>query len=269
MPSANPAPASRRRFLKLALAGACACLPLAPLGLWAAPADSREQALRASMAGLAEGMARMLAPAHGPDLARDMAREAREAFAASLGRLPGLGPDNPNQESLDQAAFLAAMRVPMARRGLAARETGRVLYDLCAMEMAAQAEPALARGRAYFSRENLETLRQWARRTRERAFPGDWVAEVAFVGQGQDLEIHKTYRECGAFKLFQALGVAEVAPFFCLNDFVTSRAEGTGLTREHTLAQGDAVCDFRYRQGRAVTQGWDTELPLLKTRGYL
>lgn len=270
MTAANPAPASRRRFLKLALAGACACLPLGPLGLWAAPAASREQAQRAAMAGMAQGMAQMLAPAHGPEAARDMAREAREAFAASLDRLPDLGPDNPNQESLEQAAFLAAMRVPMARRGIPARDTGWLLYDMCEQEWSGRPrEATLAEGAAYFSPKNLDFLSRWAEDTRKRTRPGDWVATVEIRERDGAVEVFKTYAECGALKLFRSLGVAEVAPFFCLNDFVTSRFQGTGLVREHTLAQGDAVCDFRYLQGRAVTQGWDTELPLLKARGYL
>ena len=56
-------------------------------------------------------------------------------------------------------------------------------------------------------------------------------------------------------------GAAEVAPYFCLNDFILSRAEGTGLSRAHTLAQGHDRCDFRYKKGREVTQDWDTETP--------
>lgn len=51
----------------------------------------------------------------------------------------------------------------------------------------------------------------------------------------------------------------DVAPYFCLNDFPRSRAEGTGLVRTGTIAQGAALCDFRYKLGREVTQGLETE----------
>ena len=36
---------------------------------------------------------------------------------------------------------------------------------------------------------------------------------------------------------------------------------GTGLRRQGTLAQGDALCDFRYKKGRAVVQDWQSEVP--------
>jgi len=52
-----------------------------------------------------------------------------------------------------------------------------------------------------------------------------------------------------------------VAPYFCVNDFTLSTAQGAGLARVHTLAQGDGLCDFRYTLGRPVVQGWDTETP--------
>jgi hypothetical protein len=62
-------------------------------------------------------------------------------------------------------------------------------------------------------------------------------------------------------KFFRAHGVAAVAPYFCLNDFLTSRAQGTGLSRAHTLGQGDALCDFRYTENGPVAQSWETETP--------
>ena len=55
-----------------------------------------------------------------------------------------------------------------------------------------------------------------------------------------------------------ALGVDRLDAQVSLNEIVaTARAEGTGLARTTTLASGGKVCDFRYKQGRATTQGWD------------
>lgn len=63
---------------------------------------------------------------------------------------------------------------------------------------------------------------------------------------------------CPAFaSIAQGIGMPELAPYPCRIDFPTARAEGTGLERTTTLASGGKVCDFRYKQGREVTRGWD------------
>ena len=85
-------------------------------------------------------------------------------------------------------------------------------------------------------------------------------------GDGKTFDAGYDYTECGAVKYFKAQGVAEVAPYFCLNDFLASRAQGTGLVRKGTLAQGDPLCDFRYKRDRPVTQDWDTEVPRFSGR---
>ena len=107
---------------------------------------------------------------------------------------------------------------------------------------------------------NRTCMRAWAENSQKRLIPGDWV--VKFVpGDGKTFDVGYDYTSCGAFNYFKAQGAAEVAPYFCLNDFLASRAQGTGLSRQHTLAQGDSVCDFRYKRDRPVTQDWDTEVP--------
>ena len=48
----------------------------------------------------------------------------------------------------------------------------------------------------------------------------------------------------------------DIAPYFCMNDFIKSKAYGTGLSRTTTIAEGYPICDFRYKEGREVTQGF-------------
>ncbi len=49
-----------------------------------------------------------------------------------------------------------------------------------------------------------------------------------------------------------------------MNDFRRSAAYGTGLERKGTLAMGYPRCDFRYKKGRPVTQGWQSERAKIK-----
>jgi hypothetical protein len=253
---------SRRRFLLAGAAAACGLyFPGASL---AGPAmDPAEQRRRAAVFdSMRDGIAQCLVPRLGKDAAQATALACAARFAELLPRLPDIGgAANRNQEYLVQAAWLIAMSKAVKAAGLAAADAGRVLYDLYGQELAATPEKDLrARGAAYFSPDSYAALRAWAAATRQRRYPGDWVATAVF-GNGEDFDVGHDYAQCGALLLFRAHGEADAAPYFCLNDFLLSRSEGTGLRRVHTLAQGDPLCDFRYKRGREVTQSWETEVP--------
>ncbi|HWR03068.1 MAG TPA: L-2-amino-thiazoline-4-carboxylic acid hydrolase [Humidesulfovibrio sp.] len=274
-----PALFSRRSFLfsslraglGLGLAGACACY--FPAGLLAAtsaaPAaadPARTAGLSAEFAGVSQGAEAWLAPRLGAARAQRIAADSRTRFAALLPSIPDIGPANRNQESLMQAVWLTAITQAMRALGLPEKDAGRLMYDLCEEEMRNQPQERLrARGQALFSQEGRAELAAWAEDTRKRRHPGDWVAKAVF-GDGDAFDLGYDYSECGAVKFFQAHGVGAVAPYFCLNDFVLSRAEGTGLTRRHTIAQGDSLCDFRYKKDGPVHQSWDTETPRFAKR---
>jgi len=253
---------SRRLFLQAGLTAACG-LYFPRLSMAAPGMDAARQARHVvEFRSMCPGIAQYLTPRIGTEAAHRAAEDSAARFAALLPGLPFIGGEaNRNQENLIQAAWLIAMSKAVKARGLGAADAGRILYDLCDRELAAMpAQELLKRGAAYFSEENYAFLRQWAEETSTRRYPGDWVARVV-LGTGDDFDIGHDYAQCGAVLLFRAHGEEDVAPYFCLNDFVLSRHEGTGLRRAHSIAQGDALCDFRYKNGREVTQSWETEVP--------
>jgi len=253
---------SRRRLLQAGLAAACG-LYFPKISLAGPVMDPAEQARRvAEFRSMCGGIEQCLVSRLGKDAARDAAMDCAARFEELLPGLPDIGgAANRNQEYLIQAAWLIAMSKAVKAKGLAAADAGRVLYDLYGQDLAATPEKDLrARGAAYFSKESYASLRAWAEQTQKRRSPGDWVATAVF-GDGEDFDVGHDYAQCGAVLLFQAHGEADAAPYFCLNDFLLSRAEGTGLHRVHTIAQGDRLCDFRYKRGREVVQSWETEVP--------
>ncbi len=267
---------ARRRFLNVGVAAGCSCF--FPSALLAAPETAgagidaqRAQRLQADMqaefAGLSEGVEAWLAPRVGGQQAAAIAAHSRACFAALIGAIPDIGSGNRNQESLNEAVWLTAIAQAMQAAGLPLRDAGRLFYDLCAQAMAQRrADEAHAKGQVIFSAAGREALRRWADGTQQCRHPGDWVA-VAVFGNGKTFDVGYDYTECGAVKVFTAHGVAGVAPYFCLNDFTLSRSQGTGLSRVHTLGQGDALCDFRYKKDGPVTQSWESEVPRFeKTR---
>lgn len=257
---------ARRRFFNFGLTAGCSCF--FPGQLIAAQTagkvtvdSARTQRLQSEFEGLSQGAQAWLTPRVGKEQATAIAAQSRACFAALIGSIPNIGNDNRNQESLTEAVWLTAIAQAMQASGLPLHDAGRLFYDLCAREMAqSRAADAHAKGQVMFSPPGRAALKRWATETQQRRYPGDWVA-VAVFGDGKTFDVGYDYSACGAVKFFTAHGVAGVAPYFCLNDFTLSRSQGTGLTRQHTIGQGDALCDFRYKQDGAVPQSWETEVP--------
>jgi len=272
---------SRRFLLRAGMVGLCACFvpwpadakskasgsaavaatpppPAAPVGYYA---ENKAKFL-ADFKGVCAGAEKWMAARVAEPVAKAASNDALRRFEMLLPSLPDLGgASNRNQPFITMAGWLAALTQAMREKGLAAKDAGRLLYDLYAADWAAiPPQRAQAMGAALFSPASQAALKEWAELSQKRLLPGDWVGKF-LPGDGKSFDLGYDYTECGAVKYFKAQGVAEVAPYFCLNDFLASRAQGTGLARQHTLAQGDAVCDFRYKQGRAVTQDWNTETP--------
>lgn len=257
---------SRRRFLRLGLAAGCCCLgPGLSLGLASGSGSMGKERLLADFDPVSQGFASYLRQSSQvqPDQAAELGRQARLAYAGLVPELPDLGPENPNQSFLVQSAWLVALYRAGLTQGLGARVVGRFLYEANVSELTAT-DPAVlkARREAFFSQAHRDELARWAKWSLLRTHPGDWVGEAVF-GTGEDFDLGYTYHECGAFKFFKAQGAADVAPYFCLNDFPRSAFEGTGLARAGNLAMGQDACDFRYKLGRPVTQDWDSELARL------
>jgi hypothetical protein len=268
---------SRRKFVTLALGASVCCLWPAPSGAGltgpiSAGAERnyylthREELLQAFQE-TNEGARQYLAARDGEKLAGAVTREAAGRFSSLLPRLPDVGGEqNIDLPYIPIAAWYLAYYQPMLVWGKTAADVGRMIYDLNAMDLGRYPKAqALAAGARWFTPANLEKLQKWAAWTQERTYPANWVATF-IQGDGQDFDFGYDYQECGVVKYLQAHRASEVAPYVCLNDFLKSRTFGTGLQRSKTLAQGDAVCNFRYKKGRPVTQGWDTEVPKFAAR---
>ncbi len=255
---------SRRDFLRLTGLG-CAWACLAPAPLWAASGNyyaENRAAILADFAATCQGFQAALAPRLGAKQAAEACAEARALFARLVPDMPDVGgAENRNQPFILAAGQLAALHLALSPRGIPGRDSGRIYYDLNARALAQAPAAALkAQGAALFTAESRKKLEAWAAASQRRKYPGDWVA--AFVpGDGRTFDLGYDYSQCGALKYFQALGAAEAAPYFCINDFLASRAMGTGLFRKGTLAAGADRCDFRYKLDGPVTQDWDTEAP--------
>ncbi len=270
---------SRRKFVALALGASVCCLWPAPL--WAGspgppPETNREknyylahgEELLKAFRETNHGAREYLTARDGEKLAHAVTLEAGSRFSSLLPRLPEVGGEqNIDIPYLPIAAWYLAYYRPMQDHGKTAADVGRMLYDLYKTDLARYPKAqALAAGARWFTPAAQEKLARWATWTQKREYPANWVATF-IPGDGRNFDFGYDYHECAIVKYLQSHQASELAPYVCLNDFLKSRAFGTGLRRSQTLAQGDAVCNFRYKQGRPVSQNWDTEVPKFSARG--
>lgn len=262
----------RRAFLKLMLAvPCCAVLPSFLAGCLRRRGESfyvaNESEYLKAFRETSKAARQYLAARFGETTATEVTREAEERFAAGLADLPDVGgKENPDTQYLVIAAWYTAYYAPLRKRGHTAEVVGRMIYDLNREGLKQKPRAEAGReGAARFTPAEYAKMRKWAEWTRKRQLPANWVAEF-IQGNGEGFDFGYNYTECAICKYFHAQGTPELAPFVCLNDFLRSRTLGTGLHRTKTLAQGDALCNFRYKKSRPVTQDWSTEIPLIRKR---
>lgn len=267
---------SRRDFLKLSALGALTLLPCSLLNRQAAFAATlpsgdyyltHQAELENAFKQALEGAEQFWAPEFGAERAAAMSSQAMEKFQQLVPNFPDVGGErNWDSQFIPIAAWYVSLYSVMRAQGKSAEDVGHLVYRIYQIELehTPQAE-AKAEGEALFSPASQAQMRDWADWTQQRTYPANWVARF-IPGDGKSFDYGYDYSECGLVKYFRAQGVPELAPYVCLNDFIKSASIGSGLVRTTTIAQGDKVCNFRYRKGGEVRQNWESEIALIRSR---
>jgi hypothetical protein len=200
----------------------------------------------------------------GDDLADAILREARQKYEALIPELPYIGgkKNQVHTTFLIQSAWFLALYRALKSHGKTPEEAGKMVHE--GLEALLRSYPKfLLRivGRWQMSKSRL---RRYYAESQKRAYPQDW--KCTFVeGDGREFDFGMDYTECGICKFFHAQGADEFTPYICLLDFPTQKAMGTGLFRTMTIAEGAEKCDFRFKPGREVKEGWPPKFA--KSRG--
>lgn len=169
----------------------------------------------------------------------------RKATAAEYHRILSsagdIGKHNPLLSSYALCAWFLAMN----------RSSQRTPEENCAMmEQIFQSSRLfrLVMGDAdhYLAPKRLKQRQQWSKNTHLRHYANDWVVDVLPGTEQYDLGYN--YLECGVCKLCRDEGCPELAQYLCRLDFLFAQLMGLQLDRTTTLAQGGAMCDFRFRR---------------------
>ena len=201
----------------------------------------------------------IIAIQYGADFAHAIIETSREEFEALLPHIPYIGGDeNYLTGSLVESVWYLAFYKAMKRCGRTAEETGKVLYDAALGRT--DAPPIVIPPSEMLTAEQLmERRRRRAERSQERRYPEDYVYKFV-VGDGKEFDYGYDFLECAAQKFYHAQSADEFTPFYCFLDYPKSKM---GLSRTMTLAEGDAKCNHRFKEGRKAEFGWPP--PFLKT----
>ena len=203
-----------------------------------------------------------LAPHFGDEQTDTILKDVRQEYETIIPKLPYIGGENNiNTTFLIMSAGCLAIYKVLKDHDMTVEQIGRVIFEM--VEARAYAYPKFFLrlvGRLKYGKKYEKYLKEQAAQSQKRQYPGDWV--FTFIeGDRKEFDYGLDFTECGACKLFHDHGADELAPYFCLPDFVFSKAFNRGLVRSMTLAEGHDRCDFRYKRGREtflapLRDGW-------------
>lgn len=193
------------------------------------------------------------------ETANVISHDAALNFERILPELPYVGGDaHPGTRFILIAGQWIAVYKAMAKSGYRAIDVGQMLYSIYEEQLKDVPVDELEKQKEFlFSDVYRDMMKHWAES--RSPYECDW--KVDFIeGDGVDFDYGLDFRSCPCFDFFKAQNVEELAPFLCLLDFPEAALLESGLVRTKTLAQKDAVCNFRYKKGREVVQNWESEV---------
>lgn len=187
---------------------------------------------------------------YGEEEANALMRESRQKYHDLIPQMPYIGDNNP---LLDVFFFPATRHLGIYRafqeHGKTVEEAGRLVYEIGEAEF--RLFPGFVRraiGILWFSRWFISRVQKRAALSTEHKYPGGYV--VAFVqGDGKEFDFEFDYIECAVLNFYRQQDAAELVPYLCAIDKISSESLGWGLRRTMTLAAGGAKCDFQFKKG--------------------
>ena len=208
-----------------------------------------------------ESTEKVLAAHFGQNPASKLIIDIQQEYHALAPEIPYIGGEkNIFTEWLNFGAYYLAVYRALQAINQSTAQVGRIIYET--FEVMADHPKLLLRlvGSIKYRKGFVDKLKRAAAKSLERKYPGDWVCTFIETG-GEEFDYGLDITECGIRKFYRAQGADELTPYMCLSDEVVSKAFDRGLVRYKTIAEGAAVCDFRYKKGREtfvfpLRDGW-------------
>ncbi len=180
-------------------------------------------------------------------------------------QLPDIGDKNDElNEGVATIAVCLAYYKSFKRQEMTVESLGKMLYDLRTYQFSEMTEEQKkAQADEMFSSKRLNEQKEWAKWSQKCLYPYNWTAYYV-EGDCGEFDYGTDYVECGVAKICHKFKADDLVPFICLLDLLESKTFGLGLTRTKTLADGDNVCDFRFKRGCPTDRNWETEISRIR-----
>lgn len=148
--------------------------------------------------------------------------EARREHEALIAKIPFIGGSRNRWTSdLTESAQILALFRALRGQGKPAAEIAEIIYDGMRVRLAGYPRPLLRLfGWLQFTKPFLAGLRRQAQTSRQRTYPGDFVAEVV-AGDGREFDWGIDFTECAIQKFYAARAPLSSCPI-CAR-WITSR----------------------------------------------
>jgi len=202
-----------------------------------------------------------------PEVAKDIGNEADLNFEKILPELPYVGGDvHPGTRFIVEAGQWIALYQSMIIKDYTALQIGQMIYSIYEDQLKEVPLDEVEKQKSLtFNDDYINLMKQWTQSP--SLYEDDWKADF-IGGDGVEFDYGLDYRACPVLEFFKAHDAKDLAPFICLLDFPVAKQLNSGFFRTKTLAQGDDICNFRYKKGREVVQSWDTEVEKILTSAH-
>ena len=244
---------NRRAFLKTACVAACAV----GAGIFGI---GRLTSMMNQVEALKNIIAEKLIKRHGKREGQALMAAIVQEFQTACASLPYLGSKEENRwvDNMPPTALALATYRALVPQEANLQQVGQILFESVQIELSGL--PSLFMRMMYNEKTTMERLRTLAVRSQRRQYAQDWVMTFA-ESSGEDFTYGLNVTECAIQKYLTKQKAPELTRYLCLTDYLSSKAMNRGLVRFKTLAEGCAVCDFRFKEGRPsylhpLRDGW-------------
>jgi hypothetical protein len=174
---------------------------------------------------------------------------SREEFKKLIPDLPYIGGKaNPLTSNLIYTAWALSVYRTLVSRGSSVEDAGMIIYTAVEKLLALVPKGLIKHFvRKKYTDKFTARLKGLSLISKKRTYAGDWVFDVLGY-EDQDFDLGVDYTECGICKYLKKNNAFELAPYICKVDYAVCNAFGLELYRTKTLANGDQVCNFRFKK---------------------